>query len=105
MASFTIRGSRNGSQVHVTWTDGTLAGDPSTVDLLYVEEELARLNQGDHQSWSHVVDPRQSLPEDPLTEPAAVWRLIRSVFDTIQSGEGDLPADAAAQLRRRRRAQ
>lgn len=98
MASFTIRGSRNGSKVHVTWTEGTLSGDPPTVDLLEIEAEMVRVSKDDHLSWSRVVDPRQSLPEDPLTEPAAVWRLIQSVFDTVQSGEGDLPADAAAHL-------
>ena len=104
MTSFTIRGGRNGSRVHVTWTDGTLTGDPPTVDLLHVEAELVRVNEDDHLAWSYVVDPHQSLQGDPLTEPAAAWRLIRSVFDTIQSGEGDLPADAAEHFRGRRRA-
>ena len=104
MTSFTIRGGRNGSRVHVTWTNGTLTGDPPTVDLLHVEAELVRVNDDDHLSWSYALEPHHTLQGDPLTEPAAVWRLIRSVFDTIQSGEGDLPAEAAAHLRRRRSA-
>jgi hypothetical protein len=103
MPSFTIRGGRNGSRVHVTWTDGALTGDPPTVDLLHIEAELVRVNNDDHlQSWSDVLDTLGGMPGDPLTEPAAAWLLIRSVFDTIQSGEGDLPPDAAAELHRRR---
>jgi hypothetical protein len=86
--------------VHVTWTDGKLSGDPPTVDLVQVEAELARLHPGDRQSWSHVVDPQQSLPADPL----ATWRLIQSVLDTVQSGEGDLPERAVAVLQRGRQA-
>ena len=39
--TFTVRGTRNGSLVHVTWTDGTLTGDPPTVDLLEVQAEIA----------------------------------------------------------------
>lgn len=104
MTRFTVRGSRNGSKVHVTWTDGKLSGDPPTVDLLQVEAELARLHAGDRQSWSHFVDPDQSLPADPLADPASVWRLVNSVFDAVQSGEGDLPAEAVAMLQRGRRA-
>jgi hypothetical protein len=30
----------------------------------------------------------------------ASWRLIRSVLDTVQSADGDLPAEAAAALER-----
>jgi hypothetical protein len=97
---FTVRGSRNGSKVHVHWADGHLSGDPPTVDLVHVEAELASLHPGDRQSWSAVVDPDQSLPPDPLADPVASWRLIRSVLDTVQSGEGDLPAEAMQALQR-----
>jgi hypothetical protein len=100
MTTFTVRGGRNGSKVHVTWTDGTLSGDPPTVDLVEVEAELAGLNPHDRQSWSQVVDPDHSLPADPLSDPVASWRLIRSVLDTVQSADGDLPAEAAAALER-----
>lgn len=103
MTTFTVRGGRNGSRVHVTWTDGKLSGDPPTVDLVQVEAELVGLHPGDRQSWSHVVDPQRSLPADPLADPVATWRLIQSVFDTVQSGEGDLPEEAVAALQRGRR--
>lgn len=94
MTTYTVRGGRNGSRVHVTWTDGTLSGDPPTVDLMQVEAELALLHPQDRLSWAHMVDPEQLLPADPLSEPTATWRLIQSVFDTVQSGEGDLPTEA-----------
>jgi hypothetical protein len=100
MTTFTVRGSRNGSQVHITWTDGQLSGDPPTIDLVQVEAELARLHPHDRLSWSQVVDPDHSLPVDPLAEPVACWRLIRSVLDSVHSGEGDLPAEAQAAMRR-----
>lgn len=100
MASFTVRGGRNGSQVHITWTDGKLAGDPPTVDLVEVEAELAGLHTHDRLSWAQVVDPESKLPADPLADPAAAWQLITSVLDTVQSAEGDLPAEAAAVLAR-----
>jgi hypothetical protein len=104
VTSFTVRGSRNGSRVHVTWTDGTLSGDPPTVDLVQVEAELAALHPEDRQSWAQVVDPEHSLPPDPLAEATATWRLIRSVLDTVSSGEGDLPGEAVTALRSARRA-
>lgn len=99
MSRYTVRGARNGSQVHVTWNDGTLSGDPPTVDLMQVEAELARLHPEDRLSWARLVDPDGSLPAEPLADPVACWRLIRSVLDTVQSGEGDLPPEAAAALR------
>lgn len=100
MTTFTVRGGRNGSQVHVTWADGKLSGDPPTVDLVELEAELVAVNRRDRQSWSHVVDPDGDLPQDPLLDPTAAWRLIRSVLDTVQTGSGDLPAEAAALLER-----
>lgn len=100
MASFTVRGGRNGSQVHVRWTDGVLAGDPPTVDLVEVEAELARTNTHDRLSWAQVVDPESRLPADPLSDASAAWHLIVSVLDTVQSAEGDLPAEAHAALAR-----
>jgi len=100
VTTFTVRGGRTGSQVHVTWTDGKLSGDPPTVDLIQVEAELAHLNPNDRQSWSHFVDPYRELPEDPLADPSATWRLIKSVLDNVQAGEGDLPAEAAELLQR-----
>ena len=103
MTTFTVRGGRNGSQVHVTWSDGQLSGDPPTVDLVQVEAELAQLHPHDRLSWSQVVDPDHTLPADPLADRSASWRLIRSVLDTVHSGDGDLPAEAATAVRRRER--
>ena len=99
---FTIRGSRNGSRVQVTWTDGVLTGDPPTLDLLAIEAELLSLPGGDRHSWAAIADPLGTLPADPLRNPDGAWTLIASVFDTITAGEDDLPAGAAARLARRR---
>ena len=101
--TFTVRGGRNGSQVHVTWTDGRLSGDPPTVDLVEVEAELASLHPHDRQSWSHVSHGGAALPGDPLSDPEATWRLIVSVLDTLTGGEGDLPAAAVEALSKSRR--
>lgn len=101
--SFTVHGSRNGSQVHISWTGGKLAGDPPTVDLVMVEAELAKLHPGDKQSWSHVTDADGTLADEPLTDATSAWRLIRSVLDTISGVEGDAPQQAIDELRQRGR--
>lgn len=98
---FTIQGSRNGSRVQVTWTDGVLTGDPPTLDLLAVEAELTALHPGDRHSWAAVTDPLGGLPADPLRDPDGAWTLIASVLDSVTAGDGDLPAGAAARLARR----
>lgn len=98
--SFTVRGSRNGSQVNISWTGGKLGGDPPTVDLVTVEAELAKLHPGDHQSWSHITDADGTLAHDPLADPTSAWRLIRSVVDTISTVEGDAPESALAEAGR-----
>jgi hypothetical protein len=103
LTSFTVRGGRNGSQVQLTWTDGKLSGDPPSVDLVQIEAELVALNPHDRLSWAAVMDPGHSLPADPLADPVATWRLIESVLDNVQSGEGDLPAEAAAAIQQRPR--
>lgn len=100
--TFTIRGSRNGSQVRITWSDGQLSGDPPTTDLLRVEAELVAMYPGDRQSWAHVADPESSMPADPLTDPDAAWRLMVSVLDKVTTGEGDLPPSAARVLQKGR---
>lgn len=98
MTTFSVKGSRNGSKVRVTWTDGVLSGDPPTVDLVHVEAELAQLHPEDRQSWSFVMDPEHRLPNNPLADPAASWRLICSVLDTVQGGEGELPEEVVATI-------
>lgn len=100
--AFTIRGGRNGSQVHVTWTDGTLSGDPPTVDLLQVEAELAGMHPYDDKSWARQAYPEGRLPSDPISDPNGAWTLIASVLDTVTAGEGDLPDGAVAALAGRR---
>lgn len=97
--SFTVRGSRNGSKVHVSWTDGQLSGDPPTVDLVTVEAELASVEAVDRQSWAQVGFGDQVLAADPLSDADSAWLLIKSVFDTITDVDGDAP-DAAADSRR-----
>jgi hypothetical protein len=99
---FTIKGSRNGSRVQVTWTDGVLTGDPPTLDLLAIEAELTALHTGDRHSWAAVTDPQGILPADSLRDPEGAWTLIASVLDSVTAGDGDLPAGAAERLGRRR---
>jgi hypothetical protein len=99
---FTVSGSRNGSPVTVTWADGALSGDPPTLDLLVVEAELARTGRGDRQSWSHFAEAAGPLPDEPLRDAAATWRLIVSVLDTINSVEGDAPQGSLEELQRQR---
>lgn len=99
-SSFTVRGSRNGSQVAITWTGGKLDGDPPTVDLVTIEAELAKLHPGDRQSWSYLSYANDTLTEDPLADPTSAWRLIRSVVDTIRTVEGDAPESAITEVRR-----
>ncbi|MBS4728590.1 hypothetical protein MSM1_09690 [Mycobacterium sp. SM1] len=100
---FTVRGSRNGSRVHVTWTDGKLTGDPPTIDLILVEAELALFHPEDRQSWAGLVYAGAGLSNQPLSDAPSAYRLINSVLDTITTVEGDAPAesiDAQPQLQR-----
>lgn len=89
--SFTVRGTRNGSLVHVTWTDGELTGDPPTVDLLEVQAEIADSMHGDEHA-ARAFPMLASLPAEPLGDPASVYRLIVHVFDSIRKTEGAVPA-------------
>lgn len=101
--SFTVRGSRNGSHVHISWIGGKLDGDPPTVDLVLVEAELAQLHPGDRQSWSGVTYAGAALADDPLSNAASAWRLIRNVLDTVTEVAGDAPEEALESLRRQQR--
>lgn len=98
--SFTVRGGRNGSRVHICWTDGVLSGDPPTVDLVQVEAELVTVFPEDLRTWGHHVDPDGTMPRAPLADPTAAWRLICSVLDTISEAEGDLPEEARQHLQK-----
>lgn len=94
MRSFTVRGSRNGSRVHITWTDGKLTGDPPTVDLVLVEAELALFHPEDRQSWAGIAYAGAGLSERPLSDASSAYRLINSVLDTVTGVEGDAPPDS-----------
>jgi hypothetical protein len=98
--SFTVRGSRNGSQVFVTWTDGVVSGDPPTVDLIQVEAELAALHPGDAQSWNRVAGFGE-LGATPLNDADSAWKIISSVLDTVSSVEGEAPEGASSKSSRR----
>lgn len=103
MRSFTVRGSRNGSRVHITWTDGKLTGDPPTIDLVLVEAELALFHPEDRQSWAGLAYAGAGLSEQPLSDASSAYRLINNVLDTVTGVEGDAPPesiDAQPQLRR-----
>lgn len=92
--TFTVRGTRNGSLVHVTWTDGTLTGDPPTVDLLEVQAEIADTMHGDEHA-ARAFPALAALPPDPLTDPASAYHLIVHVFDTVRQTEGAAPRPTA----------
>lgn len=93
-SSFTVRGTRNGSLVHVTWTDGALTGDPPTVDLLEVQAEIADSVHDDAHA-ARAFPALAALPPDPLTDPAGAYRLIVHVFDSVRQTEGAVPAPNA----------
>ncbi|WP_300019163.1 hypothetical protein [Pseudonocardia sp.] len=88
--SFTVRGTRNGSLVHVTWTDGTLTGDPPTVDLLEVQADIADTMHGDDHA-ARAFPALAALPPHPLADPSSAYRLIIHVFDSVRQTEGAVP--------------
>lgn len=90
MSTFTVRGTRNGSLVHVTWTDGRLTGDPPTVDLLLNEAEIvASLHHDDHAARAY--PELRALPVEPLSDPGAAYRLIAHILDSIRDTTGHVP--------------
>lgn len=91
---FTVRGVRNGSQVHVTWSDGKLTGDPPTVDFVELEAEMAGLYPDDPNSMASQFYGEADMSGDPLADAASAWRLIESVLDSVTTVEGDAPPDA-----------
>jgi hypothetical protein len=90
--SFTVHGTRNGSLVHATWTDGHLTGDPPTVDLLYTQAELVGVVHSDAVA-ARAFPELAELPVEPLADAASAYQLIAHVFDTIRDTTGtDVPA-------------
>ncbi|MGY1813260.1 hypothetical protein [Blastococcus sp. SYSU D00820] len=82
---FTVRGSRNGSLVQVTWAaGGVLTGDFPTCDLIEVQAAMARTAQGDPAYGREVGDLYGPLPDDPLAEPEAAYRVVQQVLDAIR---------------------
>jgi hypothetical protein len=90
--TFTVRGVRNGSLVHATWTDGRLTGDPPTVDLLRTQAELVSVIRTDDVAARAYPD-LAGLPAEPLADPVSAYRLIVHVFDTIRETSGEVPVD------------
>lgn len=82
--SFTVRGSRNGSLVQVTWDRGTLSGDFPTCDLVEVHAEVAGEGLADGHFRTHVSALYGTLPEHPLSDPVATYQVMTRVFDTIR---------------------
>ncbi|MHA6794378.1 hypothetical protein ACVGVM_12855 [Pseudonocardia bannensis] len=91
MTSFTVRGTRNGSLVHVTWTDGELIGDPPTVDLLLTEAEIVEVLRDDDRA-ARACPELRDLPAEPLADPIGAHRLITYVLDSVRETTGDVPA-------------
>jgi hypothetical protein len=96
--AFTVRGSRNGSLVHVTWTEGgTLTGDPPTVDLLHTQAEmLATLRQDSIGRRAFPELAPELSADDPLADPVSAQHLITHVLDSVRETLGDVAADAGA---------
>lgn len=83
-AEFTVRGSRNGSLVEVTWAAGELRGDFPTCDLVEVQAAMAMGAQGDPAYGREVRALYGELPDDPLADPEATYRVVEQVLDTIR---------------------
>jgi hypothetical protein len=79
ITAFTMRGLRNGSPVHITWSDGHLSGDPPTVDLLEVEAEIEAVGGLDHMARRAGTTPSPH----PLADVATAARLAYRVIDRV----------------------
>ena len=89
-ASFTIRGSRNGSLVTVTWVDGRLKGDFPTIALAEIYAEVARDAASDRLS-PELKALHESIGSEPFANPDSTYRLLESIFDKIAAVTGDVP--------------
>lgn len=81
---FTVRGSRNGSLVEVTWERGVLTGDFPTCDLIEVQAAMARGAQDDPTFGRLIRAQYGALPDDPLADPQAAYRVVEQVIDAIR---------------------
>lgn len=101
LRSFTVRGSRNGSLVHVTWTEGgILTGDPPTVDLLYVQAEVLDSLRDDAIGVRAYPDLVRDTVMNPLTDSSSAHHLITYLLDSIRETSGDHPEHASSELPR-----
>lgn len=98
---FTVRGIRNGSRVHVTWSNGVLTGDPPTVDLLEVEAVLAKERSFDPLVRELHAGAPEGFAADPLATATSAFYLIERVLDIVRDVEGDVPPGAGATRRTR----
>ncbi len=91
MTTFTVKGSRNGSLVHITWTDGEISGDFPTVDMLLTEAELVPILHADPYAARALPD-LDGMADAPLRDAASAYRLIVHVMDSVRETTGDVPA-------------
>lgn len=88
---FTLRGSRNGSLVQVTWAGGSLSGDFPTCDLIEIEAAMAQSGQDDAAYGPLVRALYGELPDEPLADPRAAFRVMAQVLDSIREVEAVHP--------------
>lgn len=88
--TFTVRGHRNGSLVHVTWTNGELSGDPPTVDAIEVEAEIASFSADDRMAQRTT----SMAAKDPLADALSAALLVCHVIDRVSDISPDELATA-----------
>lgn len=97
--SFTVRGTRNGSLVTLTWQDGRLVGDYPTIDLIEVHVAIAEAASDDTRMAKYFADVGPG-GGNALEDPVVAYRLIVAVLDTVRDVSGDPPEDVAATRQR-----
>lgn len=90
-ASFTVRGTRNGSLVAVTWLDGRLSGDYSTVDLIETYADMVETSYEDEYLGARLERPQSSGPRG-LQNPVFAYELILRTIDSVRETTGPLAA-------------
>lgn len=99
--TFCLRGTRNGSPVDVSWSPGSLRGDPPTVDLMLAELEIAAACHGDPVCDLSLAAIAGDCGTSPLHDPCTAYALAERVLDSIREVAAE-PAGLAAELQRRR---
>ena len=88
---FTGRGTRNGSLVAVTWVDGHLTGDYSTVDLVETFADLVEASYQDGYLGARLDRPKCPGPRG-LHNPVFAYELILRTIDSVRETTGPLSA-------------